>query len=69
MADKQIGSLPQAQTVDDDSLFVCEQQGVAMKTTGAQWKGFAVKAVSRYVAPAPAGGGAGGTERNQRRQV
>ena len=23
-----------------------------MKTTGAQWKGFAVKAVSRYVAPA-----------------
>jgi hypothetical protein len=52
MADKQIGSLPQAQTVDDDSLFVCEQQGVAMKTTGAQWKGFAVKAVSRYVAPA-----------------
>ena len=52
MADKQIGSLPQAQTVDDDSLFVCEQQGVAMKTPGAQWKGFAVKAVSRYVAPA-----------------
>ncbi len=52
MADKQIGSLPQAQTVDDDSLFVCEQQGTAMKTTGAQWKGFAVKAVSQYVAPA-----------------
>ena len=37
MADKQIGSLPQAQTVDDDSLFVCEQQGTA---------------VSQYVAPA-----------------
>ena len=52
MADKTIGSLPQAQTVDDASLFVCEQQGVAMKTTGAQWKGFAVQAVSQYVAPA-----------------
>lgn len=52
MADKTIGSLPQATTVDDASLFVCEQQGVAMKTTGAQWKGFAVQAVSQYVAPA-----------------
>lgn len=52
MADKQISSLPQAQTVDDNSLFVCEQQGIAMKTTGAQWKGFAVQAVSQYVAPA-----------------
>ena len=52
MADKTIGSLPQAQTVDDASLFVCEQQGVAMKTTGAQWKGFAVQAVSQYVEPA-----------------
>lgn len=52
MADKQIGSLPQAATVGDDSLFVCEQQGTAMKTTGAQWKGFAVQAVSQYVAPA-----------------
>ena len=52
MADKTIGSLPQAQTVDDNSLFVCEQQGTAMKTTGAQWKGFAVQAVSQYVQPA-----------------
>lgn len=52
MADKTIGSLPQAQSVDDSSLFVCEQQGTAMKTTGAQWKGFAVQAVSQYVAPA-----------------
>ena len=52
MADKTIGSLPQATTVDDASLFVCEQQGVAMKTTGAQWKGFAVQAVSQYVEPA-----------------
>ena len=52
MADKTIGSLPQAQSVDDSSLFVCEQQGIAMKTTGAQWKGFAVNAVSQYVEPA-----------------
>lgn len=52
MADKTIGSLPQAQTVDDASLFVCEQQGVAMKTTGAQWKGFAQNAVSQYVTQA-----------------
>ena len=52
MADKTIGSLPQAQTVDDNSLFVCEQQGIAMRTTGAQWKGFAVQAVIQYVSPA-----------------
>ena len=52
MADKTIGSLPQAQSVDDSSLFVCEQQGTAMKTTGAQWKGYAIQAVSQYVEPA-----------------
>lgn len=52
MADKTIGSLPQAQTVGDDSLFVCEQQGIAMKTTGAQWKGFASQAVNVYVGQA-----------------
>lgn len=52
MADKTIGSLPQAQTVDDASLFVLEQQGTAMKATGAQWKGFAIQSVSQYVEPA-----------------
>ena len=52
MADKTIGSLPAAATVDDASLFVCEQQGTAMKTTGAQWKGFAVAAVTAYVGQA-----------------
>lgn len=52
MADKTIGSLPQAQSVDDASLFVCEQQGTAMKTTGSQWKGFAVQAVSPLVTQA-----------------
>ena len=52
MADKTIGSLPQAQTVDDDALFVLEQQGTAMKASGAQWKGYAVQSVSKYVKPA-----------------
>ena len=52
MSEKTVGSPPAATTVDDDSLFVCEQQGTAMKTTGAQWKGFAVQAVSQYVQPA-----------------
>ena len=52
MADKQISSLPQAQTVDDDSLFVLEQQGVAMKASGAQWKGYAQDAVRQYVTQA-----------------
>ena len=49
MADKQIGSLPQAQTVDGASLFVIEQQGIAMKASGAQWKGYAQAAVADYV--------------------
>ena len=52
MADKQISSLPQAQTVDDNSLFVLEQQGVAMKASGAQWKGYAQDAVRQYVTQA-----------------
>ena len=52
MADKTISSLPQAQTVDDASLFVLEQQGTAMKASGAQWKAFAKDAVEQYVAPA-----------------
>lgn len=52
MADRQISSLPQAQTVDDDSLFVLEQQGTAMKASGLQWKGYAKDAVSQYVTQA-----------------
>lgn len=52
MADKTIGSLPAATTVDDDSLFVLEQQGSAVKATGAQWKGYAQSAVSQYVTQA-----------------
>lgn len=49
MADKNIGSLPAAQTVDDDSLLVAEQQGQAVKVSGAQFKGFARAAVSQFV--------------------
>lgn len=52
MADKTIGSLPQATSVDDTSLFVIEQQGAAMKATGAQWKEYAQASVSQYVGQA-----------------
>lgn len=52
MADKTIGSLPAATTVDDDSLFILEQQGAAVKATGAQWKGYAQQSVSQYVTQA-----------------
>ncbi len=40
MADRSIGALPQAPNLDDDSLMVVEQQGTAMKITGAQFKEF-----------------------------
>ena len=36
MADKNIGALPDAAAVYDDSLFVAEQQGAAVKITGKQ---------------------------------
>lgn len=49
MADKQISNLPAATSVDDSALFVIEQQGEAMKATGAQWKGYAIQAVQPYV--------------------
>ena len=49
MADKQISSLPAAASVDDDALFVIEQQGIAQKASGAQWKGYAIQAVQPYV--------------------
>lgn len=49
MADKNIGSLPAASTLDDDSLLVAEQQGQAVKVTGAQFKGFAQQSVQQYV--------------------
>lgn len=45
MADSNIGALPQAPQLDDDSLLVAEQQGQAMKVTGAQFKEFGRQAV------------------------
>lgn len=45
MADSNIGSLPQAASLDDDSLLVAEQQGTAVKVTGAQFKEFGRQAV------------------------
>ena len=34
MADKNISTLPAVESIDNDSLFVAEQQGVASKVTG-----------------------------------
>lgn len=52
MADKTIGDLPQAATVQDDSLIPVEQQGAAMHMTGAQFKAFARGSVQEYVTEA-----------------
>ena len=41
MADKNIGLLPQASTLTDDSSFVCEDSGIAKRVTGKQFKDFA----------------------------
>lgn len=49
MADKNIGALPQAAQLDDDSLLVVEQQGQAMKIDGAQFKEFGRQAVISQV--------------------
>ena len=54
MADKTIGSLPAIESLDDTSLIPAEQQGVAVKVTGAQFKGFAQAAVGQYVTQAQA---------------
>lgn len=45
MADSNISSLPQAAQLGDDSLLVAEQQGQAVKVTGAQFKEFGRQAV------------------------
>lgn len=52
MADKNIGSLPSAPDLYDDSLMVAEQQGEAVKITGRQFRGFAEKGVENYVSAA-----------------
>lgn len=52
MADRTIGELPVASQLDDDSLLVVEQQGTAMRASGALWKGFAQNAVASQVSAA-----------------
>ena len=49
MADKNIGSLPEALSLDDDSKMVAEQQGRAVYVSGSLFKAFAVAAVQAYV--------------------
>lgn len=48
MADKSIGALPAALSVNDSSLIPVEQQGTAMRMTGAQFKLFARDSVRTY---------------------
>lgn len=45
MADSNIGALPLAPNIEDDSLLVMEQQGSAMKLTGAMLKEYAKQGV------------------------
>lgn len=49
MADKSIGTLPPVSSIDNASLFVAEQQGVASKVTGAQIAAFAKEAANANV--------------------
>ena len=52
MADKTIGSLPAATTLNDPSLLVVEQEGAAMKLTGLLLKQYCQNAVADQVAQA-----------------
>lgn len=47
MADKNIGSLPAAAAIDDNSLFVAEQQGAAVRVSGAVVKDYARAAAAK----------------------
>lgn len=49
MADKNIGSLPAADNINDDALFVMEHQGQAQKASGAQIAEFAKAAANANV--------------------
>lgn len=49
MADRNIGTLPAATSIDADSLFVSEQQGAAVKVTGDQIADFAREAANANV--------------------
>lgn len=48
MADKTIGELKKATSLDDDSLLIAEQQGDAVSVTGALFKSFAQAATKGY---------------------
>ena len=52
MADKTVGELPKATSVDAESLFVMEQQGIAQSVTGGQIAQFAQDVVAGDVADA-----------------
>lgn len=41
MADKTIGELTAGTAITDETLLVAEQNGKAVKLTGAQWKAYA----------------------------
>lgn len=58
MADRPIGSLPPAPQVLDTTLIPVEQNSIAMKMTGAQFKEFAKTSVRQYVDEAKAAAGA-----------
>lgn len=49
MSDKTIGELPAAQSVSDTTLIPVENQGVAQKMSGKQFREFGERAVQRYV--------------------
>lgn len=52
MADRTIGSLPAAASIEDDSLLVAEQQGEAAHFTGKQLKDYAKSGLDALVAQA-----------------
>lgn len=52
MADKHIGALSPVETLNDDSLFVVEQQGAAKSVTGRLFQQFAREGVETYVSEA-----------------
>lgn len=52
MADKNIGALPAAAALDDDSLLIAEQQGEAVHFSGALLKNYAKEGVADLVAEA-----------------
>lgn len=52
MAESNIGSLPAASSLNDDSLLVAEQQGQAVKVPGSMFKDFAKEGVNQYVTDA-----------------